>query len=221
MGFLWGFLVEITIKFIDVFSSQNYVAGIIFSTIVFRSIFFPLQYLNQKNTYIMKKIGPQLKEIHKQFDIGNPELTKEDLLKRKKLRNEILKDAGARPFALGCLPMLIQIPFYVLFIQAIVNHDRLIESTFLWLSLNERDTSFITPIILFIVTFIQMYFSNMTKRILVIVVFSVSMGLIGSLLPSSIVIYMITLSIYGTIQQFLINYKLKYSTSTIGKVSMQ
>ena len=85
----------------------NWGWAIILVTILIKAILWPLSYVSYKNMGKMRQVQPMLKEIQEEYSDDRQALSKAmmDLYKKEKVNP-----------ALGCLPMLLQLPFFLLFI---------------------------------------------------------------------------------------------------------
>lgn len=87
----------------------NYAIAIIVLTLLIRMAMFPLDAQMRKNQRKMADIGPEMQSLQKRY-ANNPQQ-----LQRK--QRELQHKVGYRPM-LGCLPMLIQLPFLFAFFGA-------------------------------------------------------------------------------------------------------
>ena len=94
--------------------------GIIAFTLIIRILIFPLSYLSIKSMAKQQEIAPQLKELQKKYSSKDTET-------QTKLRDETQKlyaSAGVNP-VMGCLPIVIQMPFLIALYQAILRTSSL------------------------------------------------------------------------------------------------
>jgi YidC/Oxa1 family membrane protein insertase len=81
----------------------NYGVAIILLTIVVKVVFYPLNNKQYASMQAQKKIQPELKKIQEKYK-DQPEKLNKEMMK-------LWKDNKANPFS-GCLPVLIQMPFF-------------------------------------------------------------------------------------------------------------
>ncbi len=81
----------------------NWGVAVILLTIIMRLLFFPLTKKSSESTKKMQEMQPQIMEIQNKYK-GNPQRMNAEMAK-------LYKEAGHNPLA-GCLPMLIQVPFW-------------------------------------------------------------------------------------------------------------
>lgn len=84
--------------------------AIIIVTIVFRLLMTPLMYKQAKSSYLMQKVQPKIKEIQQKFS-NDPSRQQQEMQK-------LYADAKFNPLA-GCLPMLLQMPIFILLYQVL------------------------------------------------------------------------------------------------------
>ncbi|KAB2488209.1 membrane protein insertase YidC [Priestia endophytica] len=197
-------------KFIDILANSldSYGLAIISITLISRAIFFPLSFMQSKNSKITKQIKPLLKDIDKDYNSKN--MSKEQIIERRYRRRELLEKYKVRPITLGCLPFLLQIPVFIMFYKAISINEHIYEHKFLWFKLGEHDPLFITSLIVFISCFAQSNVQNpnMFKFNLLIALF---ITVIISFVPSAVAVYLTTINIYSIIQFISISFFLNKS----------
>ncbi|GEB76511.1 membrane protein insertase YidC [Sporolactobacillus inulinus] len=135
--------------------NHNYGMAIIILTLLIRFLLAPLmvrQTIRQFDTkQKMDKLKPELSQIQKRMaDTANPE-------EKQKIQMEMMalyKKHGINPLsAVGCLPILIQMPLLMGFYYAIRSSKEIAAHHFLWFSLGHTDLTL--TIIAGIVYFVQ------------------------------------------------------------------
>src|SRR5439155_25018113 len=81
-----------------------YGLAIIVITIVIKLVFWPLTQASTRSMKRMQALQPQVKVIQEKY--------KDDPMKMQKKMGELWKEHKVNP-AMGCLPMLIQIPVFI------------------------------------------------------------------------------------------------------------
>jgi len=118
----------------------NWGWSIILVTILIKAILWPLSYVSYKNMGKMRQVQPMLKEIQERYADDRQALSKAmmDLYKKEKVNP-----------ALGCLPMLLQLPFFLAFYWVLIETVELRYAPFLfWITdLSAKDPFFILPIL--------------------------------------------------------------------------
>lgn len=114
--------------------------AIIFITIIIRLVLMPLmlkQYKGQQEMKVkMEGLKPELNEI--QAKIKNTK----DKNEQQKLQQEMFglyKKHGVNPMAMGCLPMIIQMPILMGLYYAIRSSSEIATHSFLWFNLGHSD----------------------------------------------------------------------------------
>lgn len=126
----------------------NYGWAIIILTFIIRFLTFPLQFKSFKSMKKMQTVQPELAKIKEKF--------KDDPARVQKETMELFKRAGANPLG-GCLPMLLQVPFFIAFYQAINNSVELVGSPFAaWiLDLSAKDPYYVLPVLMGLTMLLQ------------------------------------------------------------------
>lgn len=115
----------------------NFGIAILLLTVVIKLIMYPLANKSYMSMNQLKKLQPQVKEIHERF--------KEDKIKANKAIMEMYKEERVNPMS-GCLPMLIQIPvFFALYKVLFVTIEMRHAPFFGWI----KDLSALDPTTLF------------------------------------------------------------------------
>lgn len=121
--------------------SKNYGISIILLTILIKLAFFPLSHKSYKSMKALQKLQPKMEEIRKKYANDKEALNREMML--------LYKRHGVNPLS-GCLPMLVQIPFFIALYQALMNAIELRQAPFMfWLNdLSAKDPYYVTPILM-------------------------------------------------------------------------
>ena len=118
----------------------NWGWAIVLVTLLIKVILWPLSYVSYKSMGKMRQIQPQLKDIQERHS-GDRQAMSQAMMK-------LYKDEKVNP-ALGCLPMLLQMPFFLAFYWVLIETVELRYAPFLiWITdLSSRDPLFILPIL--------------------------------------------------------------------------
>ncbi len=118
----------------------NWGWAIVLVTLLIKIILWPLSYVSYKSMGKMRQIQPQLKDIQERLS-GDRQAMSQAMMK-------LYKDEKVNP-ALGCLPMLLQMPFFLAFYWVLIETVELRYAPFLiWITdLSSRDPLFILPIL--------------------------------------------------------------------------
>ncbi|WP_077305328.1 membrane protein insertase YidC [Terribacillus halophilus] len=131
------------IKLIASYINDDYGISIILITLAVRLILMPFMLMQQKKGYEtqekMKLFKPELDELQAKYK------NKTDTESRQKQQQEMMqlyRKHGMSPFsAMGCLPLLIQMPFLFGFYSAIRSTPEIATHDFLWFNLGTADIS--------------------------------------------------------------------------------
>ena len=118
----------------------NWGWSIVFVTILIKVLLWPLSMVSYRNMGKMRAVQPKMQEIQERYSDDRQALSKAmmDLYKKEKVNP-----------ALGCLPMLMQMPFFLAFYWVLIETVELRYAPFLfWITdLSARDPLFILPIL--------------------------------------------------------------------------
>nr|WP_125698140.1 YidC/Oxa1 family membrane protein insertase [Lacticaseibacillus yichunensis] len=188
-----------------VFGGGNAGVGIIVFTLLIRILIFPLSYISIKSMSKQQEIAPQLKELQKKYSSKDTET-------QTKLREETQKlysKEGINP-VMGCLPMLIQMPFMLALYQAIYRTQELQAGRFLWMNLAKPDPTWIMPILAALFTLLTSLTSTMaqpTRTTMNWVMVGISPLMIlfmGASFPSALALYWVVTNAFSLAQTFLL-----------------
>lgn len=132
----------------------NWGWSIILLTLVIKIVFFPLTYSSTKSMAKMADLQPKIKALRNKY-----KKSKTDIDERRRMNEEMMalyKQHGVNP-AGGCLPLLIQIPFFFgifKMLQAAIEFRH--SPWMLWIGdLSIKDPTYITPILMGVTQFIS------------------------------------------------------------------
>ncbi len=106
--------VTITIQILNKLAqiAGSYGMAIIIFTIVMRACLWPISVTQQRSMKNMQSLGPKMKMIQEKYK-SNPQLMQQKMM-------EFYKEHNFNPTA-GCLPMLIQIPVFIMLYSALMS----------------------------------------------------------------------------------------------------
>ena len=140
MGWFW-FLAQPMVWVMDKINNyvDNWGLTIVIFTLLIKLVFWPVTAKAFTSMAAMKKITPELNEIKERYK-GDAQKTQAETMK-------LFKKHGANPLG-GCLPMFIQMPFFIGFFFALREMVELRHSSFgIWTDLSVPDPYFIFPIL--------------------------------------------------------------------------
>lgn len=131
------------------FATLNWVHGIIGNwgwsiivvTALIKLLFYPLSQASGRSMAKMRTVGPRMKQIQETF--------KDDREKLGRAMMDLYKKEKINPLA-GCLPMLVQIPFFISFYRVLLESVEMRQAPFLlWVNdLSARDPFFVLPLLM-------------------------------------------------------------------------
>jgi YidC/Oxa1 family membrane protein insertase len=119
----------------------NWGWSIIIVTALIKLIFYPLSQASGRSMAKMRTVAPRMKQIQETF--------KDDREKLGRAMMELYKKEKINPLA-GCLPMLVQIPFFISFYRVLLESVEMRQAPFLlWVNdLSSRDPFFVLPLLM-------------------------------------------------------------------------
>ena len=185
--------------------------AIIIFTIIVRTLILPVTIRSTKSMKSMQDIQPKIKELQKKH--------KGDRAKVQQETMALYQMYGVNPIA-GCLPALIQIPIFFGVYRAILglsNSDAGVwHGGFMWLgSLKDPDPWHLLPVLAGIFQFVQTFMARPANQGKITDPQQAMMNTMMNIMPITVVlfgwgfasgpvIYWVTQSIYGIIQQWFI-----------------
>jgi YidC/Oxa1 family membrane protein insertase len=188
---------------------HNYGWSIIVVTILINFVLFPMRLTNLKSMKKMQVLQPQIAAIndkYKGISLRDP---------RKQQQNEevmaLYKKHGANPMG-GCLPMLIQIPFFIAFYKVLSVSIQLRHSEWLWVTDLSQPETLAIHILPIAMIATQFFMQKMTPQTSVdpsqqrmMLMMPLIMGFFFYSLPSGLVLYYMTSNLVGIGQQWFFN----------------
>ncbi len=126
----------------------NWGWAIIIVTALIKLIFYPLSQASGRSMAKMRTVAPRMKQIQETF--------KDDREKLGRAMMELYKKEKINPLA-GCLPMLVQIPFFISFYRVLLESVEMRQAPFLlWVNdLSSRDPYFVLPLFMGVAMYAQ------------------------------------------------------------------
>ena len=175
MSQIWNLLLQIMVNsllFLYNTLGHNFALSIAVFTVLVRLITLPFTLPAQRSAKVQQEIQPELEKIRKKYAKDKEKQTQETM--------KLYKEKGINP-AMGCLPMLLQLPIMFAFYQSIVKAlantplqmvslgkfasaslSQLVPlgSRFLWLDLGYPDPWYVLPILVVATTWLQQKMST-------------------------------------------------------------
>jgi YidC/Oxa1 family membrane protein insertase len=180
---------------------QNWGLAIILVTMLIKLVFYKLTAMSGRSMAKLRKIGPRMKALQERY--------KDDRQALSQAMMELYKKEKDNPAA-GCLPILIQMPFFFAFYWVLVESVEMRHAPFaLWLQdLSARDPFFVLPALMAAAMFFQTRMSPappdpMQARMMQIMPLVFAAFLV--LFPAGLVLYQLTNTTLSILQQWRIN----------------
>lgn len=179
----------------------NYGIAIILLTILIRLITFPLQYKSFKSMKKMQLIQPELNRIKEKY--------KDEPQKMQKETMDLFKKAGANPLS-GCLPLLLQMPFFFAIYRVLYSAVELVGAPFYgWIhDLSIHDPFYVLPVLMGIAMFAQQKLTPQTSmdptQQKIMLFMPIIFAFIMKSLPAGLVLYIFVSTVVGIAQQAIV-----------------
>jgi YidC/Oxa1 family membrane protein insertase len=191
------------------FATLNWIHGlignwgwaIIIVTALIKLLFYPLSQASGRSMAKMRAVAPRMKQIQESF--------KDDREKLGRAMMELYKREKINPLA-GCLPMVVQIPFFISFYWVLLESVEMRQAPFLlWINdLSSRDAYFVLPLLMGGAMFAQFKLNPappdpMQAKIMQFMPL-VMTGMMAWF-PSGLVLYWLTNTVLSIVQQWRVN----------------
>jgi YidC/Oxa1 family membrane protein insertase len=180
---------------------NNWGFAIIIVTILIKLVFYKLTAMSGRSMAKMRKIAPRMKALQERYKDDRPALSQAMM--------ELYKKEKVNPAA-GCLPILIQMPFFFAFYWMLVESVEMRQAPFvLWIQdLSARDPFFVLPALMAAAMYFQTRLSPappdpVQARMMQIMPLVFAAFLI--VFPAGLVLYQLTNTALSILQQWRIN----------------
>jgi YidC/Oxa1 family membrane protein insertase len=180
----------------------NWGWAIVIVTFLIKLAFYKLTAASGRSMAKMRNLGPRIKTIQERYKDDREQLGRQmmELYKREKIN----------PLA-GCLPILIQIPFFLAFYWVLLESVEMRQAPFLgWITdLSARDPFFILPILMGAAMFAQFKLQPMPStdpvQAKIFMFMPIIMSVTMAWFPAGLVLYWLTNTLLSIAQQWRIN----------------
>ncbi len=188
LGFVHGFV-------------GNWGVAIILVTLMIKLVFYKLTESSGRSMAKMRNLQPRLKALQERY--------KDDRQQLSQAMMELYKREKVNPAA-GCLPILIQMPFFLAFYWALLESVEMRQAPFaLWITdLSSRDPFFILPLIMGAAMFFQQRLNPQVGdpvQVKVMQVMPIIFTAFFAFFPAGLVLYWVTNTLLSIAQQWKIN----------------
>ena len=207
-GFLW-FLANPIYWLLSQINSiiSNYGVSIIILTIIVKALLFKLSETQFRSMAGMRRLMPKIQQLKDSYG--------DDKMKLQQAQMALYKKEGVNMFG-GCLPLLAQMPVFIALYWVLLESVELRHAPFVfWLNdLSVRDPFFVLPLLMGITMFLQMRLNPppadpMQAKVMQFM--PVMMTGMFLFFPSGLVLYWVTNSVLGILQQWYITRKIEAS----------
>ena len=179
----------------------NWGVAIIIVTILIKLVFYKLTESSGRSMAKMRNLQPRMKALQDRYKDDRQALSQAmmDLYKREKVNP-----------AAGCLPILIQMPFFLAFYWVLLESVEMRQAPFaLWITdLSTRDPYFILPLIMGAAMFMQQKLNPAPAdpvQARVMQIMPIMFTVFFAFFPSGLVLYWVTNTLLSIAQQWKIN----------------
>src|SRR5688572_21164022 len=181
---------------------RNWGLAIIIVTFLIKLVFYKLTAASGRSMAKMRNVAPRIKAIQERYKDDREQLGRQmmELYKREKIN----------PLA-GCLPILIQIPFFLAFYWVLLESVEMRQAPFFgWITdLSVRDPYFILPILMGAAMYAQFKLQPMPStdpmQAKIFAFMPVIMAVTMAWFPAGLVLYWLTNTLLSIAQQWRIN----------------
>ncbi|HEY5624413.1 MAG TPA: membrane protein insertase YidC, partial [Gammaproteobacteria bacterium] len=179
----------------------NWGWSIIIVTLLIKLAFYKLTATSGRSMAKMRKLQPRMKALQERF--------KDDRQALSQHMMELYKREKVNPAA-GCLPILIQMPFFFAFYWVLIESVEIRQAPFaLWITdLSSRDPLFILPILMGAAMLLQTRLNPAPPdpvQARVMQIMPVAFTALFAFFPAGLVLYWLTNTVLSILQQWRIN----------------
>ncbi|MBR1375459.1 MAG: membrane protein insertase YidC [Cardiobacteriaceae bacterium] len=200
----WLFIIsEFMFKVMDLIYSLlgNWGWSIVVITLMIKGLFFMPSAWAYKSMAKMRLLQPELNRLRERYGEDRQKMAQEQM--------KLFRREQVNPMS-GCLPMLLQIPFFIAFYYMLAESVELRQSAWIfWIKdLSVMDPYFVLPIINTALMFVQQKLNPpppdpmMQKMMLMM---PLIFGMMFAVFPSGLVLYWTVSNAFGIVQQYLMN----------------
>jgi YidC/Oxa1 family membrane protein insertase len=176
----------------------NWGWSIVLVTLLIKLAFYYPSAASYRSMARMRALQPKIKELQKRYQ--------DDKQKLGQATMELYRKEKANPLG-GCLPMLIQIPFFIALYWVLIESVQLRQAPFIgWVhDLSVRDPYFILPLLMAISMFVQQKMQPEPPdpaQAKVMMFLPVVFGVIFASFPAGLVLYWLTNNVLSALQQW-------------------
>lgn len=179
----------------------NWGWAIIIATLLIKLAFYKLTETSGRSMARMRQLQPRMAALQERYKDDRQQLSQKmmDLYKTEKVNP-----------AAGCLPMLIQVPFFIAFYWVLLESVEMRQAPFaLWITdLSTRDPYFVLPLLMAVAMYVQGALNPAPPdpfQAKVMKIMPVAFAGLFAFFPAGLVLYWLTNSVLSVAQQWRIN----------------
>ena len=181
--------------------THNYGVAIILVTVLVKTLFFPITRKSLLSMKAMSSVQPKVAAIRKKWANDKEKMNRELM--------SLYKEEKINPLG-GCLPMLVQIPFFIALFNILYTTIDLRQAPFLfWIQdLSDKDPYYVLPVIMGISMFVQQYTQPSTMdptQAKVMLFLPIIYTFFFLKFPSGLVLYWLVNNVLSIAQQYLMS----------------
>jgi YidC/Oxa1 family membrane protein insertase len=197
------------LNFLNDTTTKNWGWAIVLATVIINVVLLPLRLSSLRSSQKMAALQPQVKAINKKYE----GLSMRDPRKQKQNEElmELYTKSGVNPMG-GCIPLLLQMPFFFAFFKVLDTAIELRGASWLWVpDLSQPEVSWfkVLPIIMLVSQVLMTKMtptptadSSQARLMMIMPIVLVAMFYNAS---SGLVLYWLTGNLVGIVQQFFFN----------------
>ena len=185
---------------------HNWGWAIVIQTCIITILLLPLRIYQMRSAFKMQRIQPQMKAIqekYKKYSMRDPR--KQDMQKEM---GELYKEHGVNPVS-GCLPLLVQMPFFIGYYKMLSAAIELRQAHWLWIhDLSASD--FVLPLLMAGSMFLVQKMTpqagmDPAQQKMMTIMMPVMMGFLFFRLPAGLNLYYAESNLISIVQQLIMN----------------
>ena len=214
----YGWLTLLAKPMYEILSWINSVVGnwgwtILIFTVLIKAVFFKLSETSYRSMAKMRNLTPRIQALKDRYG--------DDKQRMQQAMMELYKESGANPLG-GCLPMLVQMPFFIALYWVLMESVELRQAPWiLWIKdLSVMDPYYVLPVIMGISMFIQQKLNPappdpMQAKLMMALPFVFTV--MFAFFPSGLVLYWVANNILSITQQWIITRRIEKQAATAKK----
>ena len=212
-GRWFGFIAKplfLVLNWVDDHLTHNYGWAIILVTVAINTVLFPLRYTSMRSAKKMQSLQPQIQAInakYKSLSLRDPKQAEKNAEMM-----DLYKKNGVNPLG-GCVPMVIQLPFFIAFYTVLTVAIELRGAPWLWVNDLSRPETLpirLLPVLLIITQFLTQKMTPASPGVdptqqKMMMIMPLALGFMFYYASAGLVLYWLTGNFVGIAQQLIMN----------------